>query len=498
MKRAGIHRGALVAAGARTLSALPTCAAVLAIVSVPAGALERPASAGDTLATAVAGRADTAEAEGRERAAEEPHLDIEGYGSVRFETSDAPGVATAFTLRRLVLETTARPAPRLQFHTEIEWERLGELGLERGVRRSDGGLSFEQAVEGTAGSEIAIEQAWGEYRLMPTLAVRFGAILPPVGRLNPDHDDFESDFPRRPLIDRAAAVLPAPAAWTELGLGLVGSVRLGSRSSLAWAAYALNGTTLSFDLEQKIESGSTGPAVSVVEVLVAPRAGAFDGSSRADAIAGRLLYRPAPSTEVGLSGYTGRYTPPFLDRSAAVHTVGVDGLQWLGPVRLTGEFLLTRYDHLGRTLRDLARRAGRTEASGTSTNQEVVTEVELTAGGLSNERYGFWIDAAAPFRVGQAGAGKGSATLAPIVRYERVWLSGDVVGLSLTAGGAPVVSARDRQQSRLSAGLAFRPAPEVVIHLVYEHSRAHQGPMIAPEVEARSTNALVLGLAFGF
>lgn len=458
-----------------------------------------PWNSSSSISAGVAAAADTAAA-GEPPADEQASpLEIEGYGSVRLETSDAAGIPTSFALRRLVLETDARPVKGLRFHTEIELERLGKLGLERSAARDGRGLAFKQAVEGSSGSELAIEQAWGQYELLPVLAIRFGAVLPPVGRLNRDHDDFESDFPRRPLIDREIAVLPAPAAWTELGLGVVGGVGVGTRGSLAWEVYALNGTTLAFGLEQTVELGPAGVPAVVVETSVAPRAGAFDGSGHAGAVAGRLRFRPGPATEIAVSGYRGRYTPDYLDRTAAVGTVGLDGRQRLGPVRLEGEALFTHYDRLQRTLLDLAGRVGRTTGStGVFPSGAVATRVELTASGLSRRRYGFWVDASMPLRIGSADGRLDGPSLAPIVRYERVWLSGDISDLALSESTAPVVSARDRQQSRLSVGLAFRPHPKVVAQLVYERNAALVGTMIAPEVGARTTNGIVFGMAFGF
>ncbi|MSR36911.1 MAG: hypothetical protein EXR95_09795 [Gemmatimonadetes bacterium] len=110
---------------------------------------------------------------------QELRVDVGGYGAFRYEVSNA--VAGSVTLRRFVITTDARFGDRLQAYSEVEYERLSEIEIERGAEESAGGPTFEQTIEGTNGSELALEQAWAQLQL-GSVGARVGAILPPVGR----------------------------------------------------------------------------------------------------------------------------------------------------------------------------------------------------------------------------------------------------------------------------------------------------------------------------
>ena len=128
---------------------------------------------------------------------------IGGYGSVRFETSSLSNQNTSFTYRRFVLTTDANIAPRLRGYFELEFERFRELELEKTNTPSEGGLTVEQTVEGTNGSEISFEQGWLQYDLIDDwLKFRGGEVLVPVGSIQhqPRRQPLESSAPfaRRP------------------------------------------------------------------------------------------------------------------------------------------------------------------------------------------------------------------------------------------------------------------------------------------------------------
>ncbi len=152
---------------------------------------------------------------------------VGGYGSFRYETNDLQDFNNGFDFRRFVLTLNAKPAQRLHFNFELEFERFTALELEREIKSSPGGIEIEQALEGSNNSELRIEQAWAQYDIVPWLNFRAGALLMPVGRFNLMHDDNRWNIPRRPLVDRGVPVLPVESAWTELGAGIVGEIPLG-------------------------------------------------------------------------------------------------------------------------------------------------------------------------------------------------------------------------------------------------------------------------------
>lgn len=424
--------------------------------------------------------------------------DLGGYGSFRYESSDSEDVAASFTLRRLVITTDARYRDRLRMYTEIEYERLSEIEVERGVEAEEGGLEFEQELEGANGGEIALEQAWAQFNFSPAFGVRFGAVLPPVGRFNLQHDDNLWNFPRRPLIDRQARVLPAAAAWTEMGLGIVGEVMAGE-VPITYEAYVMNGVELDFAIEEKVQTRDPSRNKLLLEAVVSPAAGAFDGSNTADALAGRLAVSPALGSEVAISAYAGDYTPDYLGADASIRTIGLDGRQRIGPIVLEGEFLYTSFGDLEDVLTDFAAtaldHATETEADETATLE---SEIEIAVTGVSDTRAGFWIDAGWPIALDRGVWGLDAATLTPVVRYERAWYDGNLEAFDFAAGAVSELDMADRRQSRISAGLAFRPVPQAVFHLVYERNDALEGALIDPAVVEGETNGVVFGMAVGF
>ncbi len=426
------------------------------------------------------------------------HLEVGGYGSMRFEANDAAAVAESFTLRRFVLETEARWEDRLTVVSEIEYERLSEIGIEREIDAGDGSPGFEQELEGSDGSEIALEQAWAQFDFTPAVGLRFGAVLPPVGRLNAEHDDDRSDLPRRPLIDRGASVLPAPAAWTELGLGLVGETRIGGWD-VGWQAFVINGVQLDFAFEERVQSGGAGARSPRVEVAVRPVAGAFNGTNDADAFAGRIAVGPTRGTELAVSGYAGQYTPPWIERSATLSTVGVDGRARVGPVVFQGEALWTRFGGDDRVIVDFARVAI-DHAAGAEPGTEPWpgSGVEVSLNGISARRRGFWLEAGVPLPLPNGAWGLEDATLIPVARYERASFADDLRELDFSGGAVTTLERHDRAQERWTTGIAFRPMPRAVFQLAYERNHAVQGAMIDPAVVEKSTNGLLFGMAVGF
>jgi hypothetical protein len=425
-------------------------------------------------------------------------LDVGGYGSARFEANDAREVPESFTLRRFVLTTDARWKDRLQIYSEVEYERLSEIEIERGVEATEGGLEFEQEIEGTSGSELALEQAWGQFNITPSIGVRLGAILPPVGRFNLNHDDNVWNFARRPLADRDGGVLPASAAWTEVGLGLVGGTVAGDWS-LDWQAYVMNGVELDFAIEEIVHTRDPSRDKLELEAAVSPSQGAFDGSSEADAFAGRLMVSPRLGSEIAVSLYAGDYTPQWLETDASVRTLGLDGRQRIGPVLLEGEVLWTEFGDLDRVIEDFARaaleHATETESDETA---DLESEIEIELTGVSDTRTGWWLDAGWPLALASGTWGLEEAVLTPVVRYERVAWDANLEELDFAGGAVTEELRADREMDRISIGLAFRPVPQAVFHLAYERSRAIEGSLISPAVEEDEANALLFGMAFGF
>jgi hypothetical protein len=93
--------------------------------------------------------------------------------------------------------------------------------------RLDAEVDFEHAA-----TEIELEYAHIDYDLTPTLALRAGSVLMPVGPLNEFHEPPLFYSVERPYVENSIL----PTTWQEIGVGLVGR-----SGSLAYRAYVVTG-----------------------------------------------------------------------------------------------------------------------------------------------------------------------------------------------------------------------------------------------------------------
>ncbi|HXG03527.1 MAG TPA: hypothetical protein VNO23_08965 [Candidatus Binatia bacterium] len=434
---------------------------------------------------------------------------IGGYGSVRFESNTLDRGSDTFTFRRFVLTTDARIARPLRFGLELELERFTELELERKTApRAGGGLESTEAIEGSAETEISLEQAWLEWELARWLRYRAGMLLVPLGRFNLAHDDNRWNLPRRPLIDRGVPVLPVPSAWSEVGMGFTGEVDLGGPGTLSYHLYVVNGVTLDTELERRVETRAGDTGKLEVEAELRPTRGTAGlDLKNGKAVTGRLAWSPLPGQEIGASFYVGRYTPEFL-AGELLTGFGVDGLFTLGPFEVEAEYLHTRFANVRRVARSLARVA--LEKSREGEVDDLETEVEFDLAGLAETKHGYWIELRYRLfpdwlRRSFLGRAFDRPQLVPTLRWEQAWLDGRVRAVDFTGGALTGFEQEDRTVNRITAGLAYRPLPLVVFQLAYEYTWTDRGKSLAEvtnflpaQRKERDVGAFLVGVAFGF
>lgn len=446
-------------------------------------------------------------------------VSLGGYGSMRFETNDVAsgnnipgGSAAAFTFRRFVLTTDAHPAPRLRIYSETEFERLFELEAEKESGRSGGGSTFKQTLEGNAGGEIGIEQAWAQYDFAEKHGLRAGIVLVPVGRFNLLHDDDYWDVPRRTLTDRDGPVIPVKSAWRDLGAGLVGGFNLGSSGKLDYQIYALNGAALDFNIEQELatEGGSPGTAELVLNSEMQLTSGFFDGSKSATAFAWRAAYSPNLHGEFALSGYHGKYAPSFVSFREPLTTIAYDHKwRWKG-FDTEAEAVYTSLGNLNNVITGFGQAVFNSVNSTEGSSGEggiTSATVEMELANLSRRRYGFWTDFkyhARPKWLKNSFLGRSfeDPQIIPVLRYERIWLNGVTDDITVSSFGSTTdisFTQENLEQERVTLGLSYRPIPQFTMQAAYEHNRRiHGSRLIFPAVDQDSTNGLVLGMAFAF
>jgi hypothetical protein len=434
---------------------------------------------------------------------------VGAYGSMRYGTSNLDDLHNSFTFRRFVLTVDSPIYERLKANMELEFERFTSLELDKNLRRSPGGgLTSEVAIEGTHNSEISLEQAWMQYDIADWLKFRGGAVLVPLGRFNINHDDNKWDLPRRSLVDRGASVLPATAAWPELGAGFLGDIPIGNTGKLSYQAYVMNGVTLNSEIEQIGQTRADDTTKLAYEVKLQPNRGTFaDDVKKGKAIGIRWAYSPWLGDEIAASFYWGGYTPDFLP-SQPVFSFAMDGKKTWGPFEIEGQYVNTQWSGVRGVARGLAQRAIASESEGEI--GDVETEVEFELANLANRKQGYWVDFRYRFWpdfLNQTILGNhfSNPQLIATLRAEQVWFSGLLNSIAFTGGALTDFTTENRLLNRFTLGLTYRPVPLVALQLAYEYTRTNQGKSLSSVTNflpARSgeyfQNAILMGLTFGF
>ena len=435
---------------------------------------------------------------------------IGGYGSIRFESNSLKEASNTFTFRRFVLTADAKPADPMRVYLELEFERFTQLELERTTRPEAGGLRVSEAIEGTDGSEISLEQLWFQYDLYPWLKFRTGQVLVPLGRFNINHDDNRWNIARRSLVDRGVPVLPVRSAWPELGAGFLGDIPLGDLGKLSYEAYVMNGVALDAGVE-KIAQARPGDTQKLeLEVEFRPSRGTAKLDVKdSKAIAGRLAWSPFPGQEIGGSFYYGRYTPKFLSDESLI-AFAIDGLTTIGPFEIEAEYVNTTFRKVNRVVRSFAQIAVTKEAENESVGGGLEGEVEFEVAGLARNKHGYWIEGRYRFwpeflTATVFGKYFENPHLIAIVRGEQVWLNGLVREAEFENGVLTNLEQENRQLYRITTGLAYRPIPLVVFQLAYEYTKTDRGRSLAEVTNflpglsnEDDAHALLIGVAFGF
>ena len=246
-----------------------------------------------------------------------PALEIGGYFSTRYVSSQLPGKRGSFVDMRLVPQIHATISPGIAFDSEIEVEHAG--------------------VGGPADGEILVEYAELSFELDPAFVLKAGTLLVPFGHFNLNHDDPMNELSERPRVARFVV----PSAFGLPGVGAEGVLDFDS-GVLSYDVAVTNGFRDAFSND----SGAR------------PTRGLFEDDENHDkTVFGRVAFAPTESPfdafSIGVSGVTGRLGAD----GGGEHDLtgwGVDTQAKLGPWEFVGE-----YDAL-----DIDRAAGTAPAVG--------------------------------------------------------------------------------------------------------------------------------------
>ncbi len=190
---------------------------------------------------------------------------VGGYGEIHYANSNRSGARGEGNVKRFVLYFAHSFNERITFRSELEVEDAKIEG-------------------GESGGEVALEQAYLDFRLGDHATVRAGLVLVPMGILNETHEPPTFNGVAR--ADYHSVIIPT--TWREIGVGIAGVVP--GVMGLAYRAYLVNGLLAEgFTAERGIRGG---------------RQEGKEASFANPSLTGRLEYS-RPGLKLGAAGYYG-------------------------------------------------------------------------------------------------------------------------------------------------------------------------------------------------
>ena len=141
---------------------------------------------------------------------------VGGYGELHYTNPTGSGTPGEANVKRFVLYLAHTFDERITFRSELEVEDAKIEG-------------------GEEGGEVALEQAFLDYRVSPALTVRTGLVLVPIGIINETHEPPTFNGVARPALEQDLL----PTTWREIGIGAVGAIPGGA--GLNYRVYLMNG-----------------------------------------------------------------------------------------------------------------------------------------------------------------------------------------------------------------------------------------------------------------
>lgn len=194
---------------------------------------------------------------------------IGGYveGNTNWFKEDGVGEGFSMELRRFNIFLFSTISPRIRLISELE---------------------FEHGTE-----EIELETALIDFRVSPSLVLRGGILLPPIGFFNQNHDSPKWNFVERPLVSTEII----PSTLSEVGFGVFGKFFPGT-VTLSYDLYLTNGLQDGIIVNDQgrthIPSGKSEEQFE-------------EDNNGSPAVSGRLAVRVPGLGEVGGSFYTAKY-----------------------------------------------------------------------------------------------------------------------------------------------------------------------------------------------
>src|SRR5688500_12455157 len=186
-----------------------------------------------------------------------------GYAEVhaRYERVDGVRDESGFEAKRFNLFTNTRVSDFVRIGAELEIEEGGE--------------------------EIKLEYAAIDVRIHPSLTLRGGMLLSPLGKFNLSHDSPLNEFTDRPLVSTELLGV----ALSEPGFGAFGQFGFAQTGRFTYELYATNGFH-----DGLITDSEDGTRIPLGR-------GNFEDNNGSPAVVGRIAISPAQAYELGVSAH---------------------------------------------------------------------------------------------------------------------------------------------------------------------------------------------------
>lgn len=234
---------------------------------------------------------------------------IGGYAEAhaRWEESDGIREEAGFEAKRFNLFTATQVSDFVRIGAELEIEEGGE--------------------------ELKLEYAAIDLRIHPSLTLRGGMILSPLGRFNLSHDAPLNEFTDRPLVSTELLGV----ALSEPGFGLLGQLGFGRTGRVTFEGYATNGFH-----DGVITASEDGTRIPLGR-------GNHSDANASPALVGRLTVSPRVGWELGVSAHHGAWNTWHIDgvvvdgrRNLTIAVL--DAEMVIGAVTLQGELATASID----------------------------------------------------------------------------------------------------------------------------------------------------------
>ncbi len=196
-----------------------------------------------------------------------------GYVETAFQFEREEGIKEelTFSVERFNIFVFSPVSDRVRLAAEIEFEEGGE--------------------------EVKIELAMIDFEIHPSLTLRGGILLSPLGKFNLAHDSPTNEVNDRPLVSTEII----PTTLSEPGMGFYGSIYPAANSRITYEVYLVNGLN-SGTLDGSPDGARTASGKSN-----------FEDNNSYPSFVGRLGISPTIDIEIGVSAHTGPYNQWLVD-----------------------------------------------------------------------------------------------------------------------------------------------------------------------------------------